>query len=231
VSRGRPAAAGVRELERLDRGAPLDPAAPFWRGLGGGGTEGNERLTGIVGLLLIVPLAVEGVTIIQIRQLITIHLFLGMLLIGPIALKLASTGYRFVGYYAGRPTYRRKGPPPIPLRVLGPGVVITTIAMLASGVWLLLAGPASRNAVLPIHKVSFIVWVALAGVHVLAHVKASWGASRSDLGASGPGAALAGRNGRLLVLGLAVVAGVVLAMLVIPDFASWQHYHHFRHRG
>jgi len=35
----------------------------------------------------------------------------------------------------------------------------------------------------------------------------------------------------MLVLGLAVVAGVVLAMLVIPDFAAWQHHHHFRHRG
>lgn len=35
----------------------------------------------------------------------------------------------------------------------------------------------------------------------------------------------------VLVLGLAVVAGVVLAMLVIPDVAAWQHYHHFRYRG
>ncbi len=231
MSRGRPAAAGVHELDRLARGAPLDPAAPFWRGLGRGGTEGNERLTGTIGLLLIVLLAVEGVTIIQIRQLITIHLFLGMLLIGPIALKLASTGYRFVGYYAGRPAYRRKGPPPIFLRVLAPGVVITTIVMLASGVWLLLAGPSSRDAVLPIHKVSFIVWVVLTGVHVLAHVEAAWGASRSELGLSGRGAAPAGRNGRMLVLGLALVAGVLLAVLVIPDFVSWQHYHHFRHRG
>lgn len=235
MSRGRPATAGVRELERLDRGAPLDPAAPMWRGLPGGGPEGNARLTGITGLLLIVLLAVEGVTIVRIGQLITLHMFLGMLLIGPIALKLASTGYKFVGYYSGRESYRRIGPPPIGLRALGPAVVITTVVMMVSGVVLLLAGPSSRDSVLPIHKVSFIVWVFLTAVHVLAHLEASWTSARSELGAprGGRSSVLAGRNGRMLVLGIAVLAGVVLAVLVIPDFASWQHFHphHFRGDG
>ena len=106
---------------------------------------------------MIVLLAVEGVTIVRIGQLITLHMFLGMLLIGPIALKLASTGYKFVGYYSGRESYRRIGPPPIGLRALGPAVVITTVVMMLSGVVLLLAGPSSRDSVLPIHKVSFIV--------------------------------------------------------------------------
>ena len=41
-------------------------------------------------------------------------MFLGVLLIGPVALKLASTGYRFVRYYTSEPRYRRKGPPPRP---------------------------------------------------------------------------------------------------------------------
>ena len=49
--------------------------------LTGGGAEGNEQLTAIVGLLLIVLLAVIGVTILRIRQLISIHLFVGLLLI------------------------------------------------------------------------------------------------------------------------------------------------------
>jgi hypothetical protein len=39
------------------------------------------------------------VTIVGIGQLLNVHLFLGMLLIGPVALKMGSTGYRFVRYY------------------------------------------------------------------------------------------------------------------------------------
>src|SRR6266700_2655738 len=41
-----------------------------------------------------------------------LHMFVGLLLIPPVALKLASTGYRFVRYYTASPAYRRKAPPP-----------------------------------------------------------------------------------------------------------------------
>ena len=54
---------------------------------------------------------VIGVTILRIGQLISVHLFVGFLLVGPVSLKLASTGYRFVRYYSGERTYRRKRPP------------------------------------------------------------------------------------------------------------------------
>src|ERR1700686_701871 len=74
----------------------------------GGGTTGNERLTAVTGAVLLALLAVLGVTIIQIKQLLWLHLFLGMLLIGPLALKLGSTGYRFARYYTGSPTYRHE---------------------------------------------------------------------------------------------------------------------------
>ena len=52
------------------------------------------------------------------------HMFLGMLLLGPVALKMGSTGYRFVRYYTGADAYRRKGPPAIELRLLAPFVVV-----------------------------------------------------------------------------------------------------------
>ena len=55
-------------------------------------------------------------------------------MIPPAVLKIASTGWRFVRYYAGAPAYRRKGPPPVLLRLLGPVVVILTVVLLASGV-------------------------------------------------------------------------------------------------
>jgi len=87
--------------------------------LTGGGTAGNEQLTTVTGAILIVLLAVIGFTIPQLRQFVSVHLFVGMLLIGPVLLKMASTGYRFVRYYTGNLEYRRQGPPEVVLRVVG----------------------------------------------------------------------------------------------------------------
>ena len=55
-------------------------------------TGGKRGLTTIAGALLIVLLAVIGITIIRIGQLLWLHLFVGLLLLGPIAVKMASTG-------------------------------------------------------------------------------------------------------------------------------------------
>ena len=106
-----------------------------------GGPEGNERLTAGTGALLLVLYAIEGVTILFLGQLLTAHFFVGFLLIGPVALKLASTGYRFFRYYTGHPVYKRKGPPMPLLRILGPFVVLTSVTVLATGVALGLVGP------------------------------------------------------------------------------------------
>ena len=95
--------------------------------------------------------------------------------------------------------------------------------MLGSGVWLLLAGPSSRDLVLPIHKVSFIVWLAFTGVHVLGHVLSLPPALSSEYGR---GERAPGWAGRQAALALALAAGVVLAALLIPHFAAWQHRFH-----
>jgi len=78
--------------------------------LHGGGPDGNEQLTATTGVILVALLAVLGVTILRVQQLISVHLFVGLLLLGPVALKMASTGYRFVRYYTHSDAYRRKGP-------------------------------------------------------------------------------------------------------------------------
>jgi hypothetical protein len=222
---------------------PIETAAPApepvalsvrWGLLRGGGTKGNERLTGLAGALLIVLLAVIGVTIIDLRGLLWLHLFVGMLLIGPLALKLASTLYRFTRYYTRDAAYRAVGPPITVLRVLGPVVVLTTLVVFVTGVVLLFAGPSSRAAVLPIHKISFIVWIAFTGVHVLAHLPALGAALRGDYAPGGtlPGPRLAGRDGRSLALAGALVAGLVLAVLVLGEFGSWTHWNAtFHHHG
>jgi hypothetical protein len=208
----------------------LTPSRRRLRGLIEGGTMGNELLTAATGAVLIALLAVIGVTIISLTKLLWVHLFVGMLLLGPVVLKMSSTGYRFIRYYTADPRYRRRGPPPLPLRLIAPIVITTTVIVFASGVALLFIGPSSRGTLLPIHKVSFFVWAAFAAIHVLAHLPTVAHALRVDYaGDSVRRRALAGRSGRMLALLGALGAGVVLAVAVIPQFAPWisaQHVHH-----
>ena len=202
---------------------PIPVRARRWLG---GGTDGNERLTSATGTLLMALLAVIGVTIINLHPLLWVHLFVGMLLIAPVSLKLASTGYRFVRYYTRNPAYRLKGPPPRALRALAPLVVSTTLVVFASGVALLFVGPSSRSALLPVHKISFIVWAAVTRVHLLAHLPSLPGALRGDFSPRDRlGPSLPGRSGRHLALAGSLVLGAVLALLTIPEFGPWMHTH------
>jgi hypothetical protein len=196
----------------------------------GGGTTGNERLTATTGAVLIVLLAIIGLTIVSLTRLLWVHLFVGMLLLGPVALKLSSTGYRFVRYYTANRSYRQIGPPLPPLRLIAPVVVLSTLVVFATGVALLFVGPSSRSTLLPIHKVSFFVWVAFMTIHVLAHLPAVARALRADYVDPAVGGRQApGRNGRAISLIGALAGGLVIAVLVIPQFAPWisaQHFHH-----
>jgi hypothetical protein len=203
----------------------------------GGGTTGNERLTSATGAVLIVLLAVIGVTIIALGPLLSVHLFVGMVLVGPVLLKLASTGYRFARYYTANPRYRRKGPPALPLRLIAPIVVLRTLVVFASGVGLLLIGPGSRDTLLPIHKISFFVWVGFMAVHVLAHLPAMVRGVLADYRPTRGGAAAweqrlnpregaNGHAGRVLSLSSALAFGVVLAIVLIPQFGPWLSAHH-----
>jgi hypothetical protein len=203
-------------------------------GLVGGGTTGNERLTSATGAVLIVLLAVIGVTIIALGPLLSVHLVVGMALVGPVLLKLASTGYRFARYYSDNPRYHRKGPPALPLRLIAPIVVLSTLVVFASGVALLCAGPSSRETLLPIHKVSFFVWIAFMSIHVLAHLPtmlrslgADYGPKRARASTStwqkylGSRDGVNGRAGRVLSISSALAFGVVLAVVLIPQYGPW----------
>jgi hypothetical protein len=215
-----------------------EPPRQRRRGLTAGGTEGNERLTTLTGIVLIVLLAVLGVTIVRIGQLLWLHLFLGLLLLGPVALKLLSTGYRFLRYYTHEASYRRKGPPPPSLRVMAPLVVALTLAVFVSGIALLWLGPSSRHTLGLIHKVSFFAWLAVTAVHVLGHlpeitgVLSRSGQTRRELADTRrrieerpvpAGEPVAGGQGRWVALGSALLAGLLLAVVLAPSFSSWTH--------
>jgi len=218
-------------------------ATARWRDrLVGGGTEGNERLTVLTGVLLILLLAVLGVTIVRIGQFLWLHLFLGLALIGPVVLKLISTGYRFMRYYTADAPYRRKGPPAPALRILGPVLVGLTAIVFATGVALLLIGPgsASRGPLLLLHKVSFIGWLVVTAVHIGGHLpeilrfdrvsrqaRMEINELRSRIpgfgGRADPPVAepVPGGRGRWLSMVAVMAVGVVLAVALIPQFGAW----------
>jgi hypothetical protein len=184
-----------------------------------GGAEGNEILTSAIAVVLTGLLVAEGVTIVHMRGLVSAHMFVGMVLVPPVLLKLASTGYRFLRYYAGSRAYRAKGPPLPALRLLAPALVAATIVVFVTGVLLLVAGHKS-GALLEIHKVSFIVWGALFAVHFLAYVprvarslRADWGAARRE--------AVPGAGPRGVLLSAAVGGGAALALALLPAMQVW----------
>jgi hypothetical protein len=211
--------------------APTGAAATRRRSLIGGGTDGNEVLTSMTGAVLIVLLAVLGITILRIRQLIWLHLFLGLVLLGPITVKMASTGYRFFRYYTRNPAYRSKGPPEPLMRLTAPIVVVSTLVLFATGILLLIAGPSGRGQYLFLHKASFFIWLAVTALHVLGHLVELRGSllpthRPSALAGSSPGSA-----GRWITLAGALIGGVVLAIALIPQFAPWTAHAAFVHHG
>jgi hypothetical protein len=109
--------------------------------------------------------------------------------------------------------------------------VLSTVVVFATGVALLLLGPSSRGSLLAIHKASFLLWLGLTAIHVLGHLPEL---PRALKAGNEHGPALrpyggAGGAGRLLSLGGVLVAGLVLAVLYIPQFTPWLHGHHFGH--
>jgi hypothetical protein len=186
-----------------------------------GGAAGNARLTGAVAVALLVLLAAEGLTIPFIGQLLGPHIFIGLLLLPPVGLKMASTGYRFARYYAHDDPYVRKGPPPTLLRVLAPGLVLTTLALFGTGVALLVAGPPSQTLIFA-HKLSFIAWVGLISLHVLAHLLELPRLASADWRRDGPREArLAGAGLRAAALAGAIALGVGLGFLALSVGKPW----------
>jgi hypothetical protein len=172
--------------------------------------------------VLLILLAIEGVTVLRVHSLLTLHVFVGMLLIPPVLVKISSTTWRFARYYLGAPEYRHKGAPPTALRVSGPFVVMLTVALFASGVLLLLGPTAWRGPLLKLHQVSFIMWFVLMTVHVLGHLGDMTRFSTKDWTRRTRGLVSGSRARRLLVT-LSLVAGLALAFLTVSYVGHWTH--------
>jgi hypothetical protein len=130
-----------------------------------------------------------------------------MLLLPPVGLKLASTGWRMLRYYRRGEEYVRRGPPHIALRVLvAPVVVVSTLFLFGTGV-ALLALDETQGTLVGLHKASFVVWFAATSVHVLAHLLEL----PRVLRARAPGLAL-----RCALVAASVVAGAMVAVATLP---------------
>ncbi|HTD08012.1 MAG TPA: hypothetical protein VK680_03890 [Solirubrobacteraceae bacterium] len=81
---------------------------------------------------------------------------------------------------------------------------------------------------------SFFVCAAFMGLHVLGHLPSMPAVLRADYSQSEQlSSDVTGRTGRVLALAGALVGGIVLPVLVIPDFGPWLNgigqFHHSHH--
>ena len=113
-----------------------------------------------------------------------------------------------VRYYTRAPAYRAEGPPRPLLRGIAPLVVGSTVALLASGVGLVLAGPHTQF-LRSVHSASFALFLLVVGVHSAAHLAklrrfafADWARGRRTRG----------HVLRRGVVGFALVAGGAVAL-------------------
>ncbi len=182
------------------------------------GVEGNARMTGVLGAVLLVALAVEGVTVLSVQDMLTLHVFLGLFVIPAVCLKLATTAYRFSHYYRGTAAYRRKGPPHPVLRIAAPVVVIATIALLGSGVVTLAVGPRHSDTWLTIHQASFVVWFAVTTIHVLGHARETWKLTTAEMRANPP---VPRRGTRISLVAGSLALGLTLGVASLGWTNAW----------
>jgi hypothetical protein len=205
--------------QRSTRGSETRRRIPLERRWRLGGADGNAILTSAAAVVLVGLLVAEGITIVHMRGLLSAHMFIGLVLIPPVLLKLGSTGYRMVSCYAGSRAYRAQGPPLLPLRLMAPVLVASTLAVLASGVLLLAAGHKS-STLLTIHKLSFIVFAVVLAVHFLAYVprvvrslRADWTTARRRT--------VPGVGARAMLVAAAAGGGAALALALLPTIHAY----------
>jgi hypothetical protein len=184
------------------------------------GMAGNERITALAGAVLLALIVIEIVSAVKLSALLSVHVFAGVVLAGPLVVKLGSTGYRFLRYYTRSPVYVRRGPPHLALRVMGPLLIATTLVVIGSGIGLVVTGPAQAGPLLPLHGYSVLVWFPLIAIHTFAHilrlprlVAEDWQKHSAE---QAPG------RGLRLSMNLGVlVLGVIAAILLLPTAVPW----------
>jgi hypothetical protein len=196
-----------------ERETPVKPA-------GSANPAGNQRLTAMTGAVLLVLFVAECLTIFHLQRWLTLHVFLGFLLLGPVCLKIGSTLWRFTRYYTRSAAYVRRGPPAPLQRVTGPFVILTTVAVFGTGIMLAVEGngPGAWSWI-PLHRLSFLAWAAVMLIHLGSYVPKLPGmlSGRADHTRQ----VLAARSTRWLLLCASLAAGLGLALATYHLAAPW----------
>jgi hypothetical protein len=194
-----------------------------------GGPAGNARLTAWVGMLLLAASVVECATLVSLHRLVAVHIFVGALLVPLALLKTATTTWRMVRYYTGNADYRVAGPPPLLLRLLGPLVVLTSLAVLGTGLALvalgtdgtfrplLTAGGFTVDA-FTLHKVAFVLWLGVTSVHALGRLVP---AAQLMTNRGGVARAVPGRPARFTLVVASMAAAAVVGVVVLAASSDW----------
>jgi hypothetical protein len=164
--------------------------------------------------------AVEVATILLgVHTFMSAHVFVGLALIPPVLLKLASTGWRFVRYYTRSTAYAEHGAPKIAMRLLAPLFVAATVVLFGSGVAMGILHGHALEVARRLHGPASVVWLLLFGVHALVYLnRALVGSGREITAAEEP---VPGRRERVSVITAVVISGLVVGLATIPAQHRW----------
>jgi hypothetical protein len=183
--------------------------------------DGNERLTAVVGVLLLAPVLVEVATVLLgVHTFMSWHVFVGLALIPVVVLKLLSTGWRFVRYYTRSRDYVAHGPPRTAMRLLAPLFVVVTVVLLGSGVAMGFVHGQALQTARRLHGPASVIWLLLLGVHVLVYLGRALRKTADDV-MPAERASVPGKTARLYALATAVVCGLLLGAVLVPAQHRW----------
>ncbi|GAC1342046.1 MAG: molybdopterin-dependent oxidoreductase [Candidatus Dormibacteria bacterium] len=226
------------------------PAAAMGRGRRrwlAGGVKGNRRLTAATGVTMHTLLWVQVVSAVifllmsvnvvlptgPLHAVIRpVHFFVGFLLMPLVAIKLASTGYKFAQYYLLRSrTYHEAGPPGTLARLIAPLMVLSILVLFVTG-WEMWSFKNQLGfAYIPLHVFASIVFLGALTVHIILHVREAHDETAAELSSAAAPADepvseedwAAGRLTRRALLGTGLASGAVLAFSTaqFPVAVSW----------
>jgi hypothetical protein len=98
------------------------------------------------------------------------------------------------------------------MRLIGPVVVISTVAVFATGLELWLFGLRYGSTWVAWHKLGFLVWLLATGVHVLGHLQRTADVTVEEASASNGRDAITRRS---LVLA-SLLRGIIAAIATVP---------------
>ncbi len=188
----------------------------------------GARLSALFGVVLLIIFVAEVMTVPFIAGAVGVHIVIGLVAVPLVLGKLAISTYRFTRFYVGDTDFVEAGPPWLPLRVIAPLLVATTVLVIGSGIELVVAGPSSFSDTFlgAAHTLLALIWFFLLALHALAYYLRSYHSVKKDFRSTlrrFQGSKK--RDGASLRIGLllaTLVLGWLLALQFQSGIRSWE---------